>query len=598
MQELEKGTLSIDSENIMPIIKKWLYSDTDIFIRELVSNANDAITKLKKLKDIGEADFSDDEEFKIKVVIDKEGKTITISDNGLGMSADEIKEYINQIAFSGAKGFVEKYQDKLGEDAIIGHFGLGFYSAFMVSDKVEIHSKNFKGELAAHWISDGKAEYSLGESDKQARGTDVVLHVNEESADFLLDYKIREILEKYCSFMPVEIYLNADEDPINKTPLWTRKPSEITDEEYKSFYKSTFKDFNDPLFWIHLNMDHPFTLKGILYFPRLKHHMEQVEGQVKLFCNQVYVADNVKEVIPEYLLLLKGVLDCPDIPLNVSRSFLQTDGNVTKMSSYVSRKVADKLNSIYKKERENYEENWSHISPFIKYGSIKERDFYDKMAKSIIYETTKGDYATLSDFIERNSGAGSEEPLKEIYYSNNKALQAQYINLIKEQGLEAVILETGLDAPFISYVENYENIRFIRIDSALAEALKGEEVSEEEASTIKELFSKLNENIKVESLKTENVPAILTQTEESRRMEEMQAMFGGMGMPMPEAKHELIINTKNPLIARLVKEEDESKKELISNHIYDIAKFNQKQLTPEEKNEFITRTNEILLKLL
>jgi len=594
---METGTLVVNSENIMPIIKKWLYSDTDIFIRELVSNANDAITKLKKLKDIGETDFSDDEEFKIKVVVDKEAKTITISDNGLGMSADEIKEYINQIAFSGAKGFVEKYQDKLGgEDAIIGHFGLGFYSAFMVSDKVEIHSKTFKEEPSAHWISDGKAEYSLGESEKETRGTDVILHINEESADFLLDYKVREILEKYCSFMPIEIYLNADEDPINKTPLWIRKPSEITDEEYKSFYKQTFRDFNDPLFWIHLNMDHPFTLKGILYFPRLKHQMEQIEGQVKLFCNQVFVADNVKEVIPEYLLLLKGILDCPDIPLNVSRSFLQTDGNVAKMSSYVSRKVADKLNSIYKKERESYEESWIHISPFIKYGSIKDKDFYDKMSKSIIYETTKEDYITLADFRETNKK--DEEELTEIYYSNNRALQATYISLLEEQGLEAVILEMGIDAPFISYVENYENVRFVRIDAALADALKGEEVSEEEAEKIKGLFSKLNNSIKVESLKTGSVPAILTQTEESRRMQEMQAMFGGMGMPIPEASYELIVNTKNPLIAKLLNEEDENKKELISNHIYDIAQFNQKILTPEEKNNFVARTNEILLKLL
>lgn len=594
---METGTLVVNSENIMPIIKKWLYSDTDIFIRELVSNANDAITKLKKLKDIGETDFSDDEEFKIKVVVDKEAKTITISDNGLGMSADEIKEYINQIAFSGAKGFVEKYQDKLGgEDAIIGHFGLGFYSAFMVSDKVEIHSKTFKEEPSAHWISDGKAEYSLGESEKETRGTDVILHINEESADFLLDYKVREILEKYCSFMPIEIYLNADEDPINKTPLWIRKPSEITDEEYKSFYKQTFRDFNDPLFWIHLNMDHPFTLKGILYFPRLKHQMEQIEGQVKLFCNQVFVADNVKEVIPEYLLLLKGILDCPDIPLNVSRSFLQTDGNVAKMSSYVSRKVADKLNSIYKKERESYEESWIHISPFIKYGSIKDKDFYDKMSKSIIYETTKEDYITLADFRETNKK--DEEELTEIYYSNNRALQASYISLLEEQGLEAVILEMGIDAPFISYVENYENVRFVRIDAALADALKGEEVSEEEAEKIKGLFSKLNNSIKVESLKTGSVPAILTQTEESRRMQEMQAMFGGMGMPIPEASYELIVNTKNPLIAKLLNEEDENKKELISNHIYDIAQFNQKILTPEEKNNFVARTNEILLKLL
>ena len=592
--EIEKGSLVVDSENIMPIIKKWLYSDTDIFVRELVSNANDAITKLKKLRDIGEANISEDEDFKIKVVVDKEAKTITISDNGLGMSADEIKEYINQIAFSGAKGFIEKYEGASGSDAIIGNFGLGFYSSFMVSSEVEIHSKSFRdGEEAAHWISDGKSEYTLNKSEKETRGTDVILHINEESEDFLVDYKIREILEKYCSFMPNEIYLNEDEDPLNKSPLWTRKQSEITDEEYKSFYKSTFKDFNDPLFWIHLNMDHPFTLKGILYFPRLKHQMEQVEGEVKLFCNQVYVADNVKEVIPEYLLLLKGVLDCPDIPLNVSRSFLQADGNVAKMSSYVSRKVAEKLNSIYKKEKEVYEESWNHISPFIKYGSIKDKNFYEKMSKAIIYETTKNDFVTLGDYKERNENKES------VYYSNNKALQAQYIKLLEEQGKEAVILEFGIDAPFISYVENYENIKFTRIDNALAEILKGEEAEGEEAENLKTIFSKLNKNVKVENLKTENIPAILVQSEDARRMEEMRAMFGGMDMPQMEGMgNDLVINAKNPVITKLLAENNKIKQELIAEHIYDLAMFNQKPLDAEEKTAFIERANEILGLLL
>ena len=591
--EIEKGSLVVDSENIMPIIKKWLYSDTDIFVRELVSNANDAITKLKKLRDIGEANIAEDEEFKIKVVVDKEAKTITISDNGLGMSAAEIKEYINQIAFSGAKGFIEKYEGAGGTDAIIGNFGLGFYSSFMVSSEVEIHSKSFRDDEAAHWVSDGKSEYTLNKSEKETRGTDVILHINEDSENFLVDYKIREILEKYCAFMPNEIYLNEDEDPINKTPLWTRKQSEITDEEYKSFYKSTFKDFNDPLFWIHLNMDHPFTLKGILYFPRLKHQMEQVEGEVKLFCNQVYVADNVKEVIPEYLLLLKGVLDCPDIPLNVSRSFLQADGNVAKMSSYVSRKVAEKLNSIYKKEKETYEESWNHISPFIKYGSIRDKSFYEKMSKAIIYETTKGDFVTLEDYKERNENKDS------IYYSNSKAVQAQYIKLLQEQEKEAVILEFGIDAPFMSYVENYENIKFIRIDNALTEVLKGEEAEGEEAENLKTIFSKLNKNVKVENLKTENIPAILVQSEEARRMEEMRAMFGGMDMPqMDVIGNDLVINAKNPVITKLLNEDNKIKQELIAEHIYDLALFNQKPLAAEEKTAFIERANEILGLLL
>ncbi|MDR2899743.1 MAG: molecular chaperone HtpG, partial [Clostridiales bacterium] len=488
---MEKGNLSINSENILPIIKKWLYSDVDIFLRELVSNGCDAISKLKKLVQMGEADgVSKDEKYLVKVILDVYNKTVTISDNGLGMTSEEINKYINQIAISGAEDFVEKYKDRLGEssDQIIGHFGLGFYSAFMVSDTVEIDSLSYKsGSESARWKSDGGIEYEISQSDKSSRGTDVILHISKDNEEFLSEYKLREILNKYCSFMPVEIYLETvkkqgeaeekdsvnDEEltektPVNDTkPLWLKPAKEVTDEEYKAFYHKVFMDFNDPLFWIHLNMDYPFRLAGILYFPKLRSQYDTIEGQVKLYCNQVFVADNVKEVVPEFLLLLKGVMDCPDIPLNVSRSFLQNDANVSKMSGYITRKVADKLNFLYKNDKDEYGKYWDDINVFIKFGCIKDKSFYEKVKDSIIYKTLDGSYKSAAEFTDDNK----DKTGNNIYYVTDKTLQSQYIRLFRDSDLDAVVLDHPIDSPFISYVESYTpEIKFARIDSDISKA--------------------------------------------------------------------------------------------------------------------------------
>ncbi|MCL1935126.1 MAG: molecular chaperone HtpG [Defluviitaleaceae bacterium] len=603
MENIEKGTLSINSENIMPIIKKWLYSDTDIFFRELISNACDAVNKLKKLAELGEAHI-DEQNFAIIVQIDKKNKTIKIIDNGIGMTKDEINRYINQIAFSGASDFVEKYKESLDGKEIIGHFGLGFYSAFMVSSKVMIDTKSYKEEPAATWVSDGTTEYEIKDSNKTTRGTEITLFIDEENEDFLMEYKTREILNKYCSFMPVEIFIEVikenednkkeeeNEKPINKIPLWVKNPKDCTDEEYKDFYKETFNDFNDPLFWIHLNMDYPFSLKGILYFPKLKHEFEQSEGQVKLFCNQVFVADNVKEVIPEFLLLLKGVLDCPDIPLNVSRSFLQNDTNVSKMSSYVSKKVADRLNSIYKKEKENYVKYWSDISPFIKYGCIREKNFYEKMEPAIIYKTTKDEYVTLDEYLEKNK----EKHENTVYYVNNVNQQSRYIKMFKDENMEAVILTTNLDSPFISYLESYKiGVKFNRIDSNLSE-LKEENTDESQHENIINIFKNvIGEKIKykVEALKSKSVPAIIILDENNRRMMEMSKMFNReVVMPVEE---ELVLNSNNELIQLLLKKQDNKEEtDIIINHIYDLARFGQNPLSEVDMNNFIDRNNKLL----
>ena len=607
---MEKGSLSINSENIMPIIKKWLYSDTDIFLRELVSNGCDAIQKYKKLGDIGETEIDADQKFAVVVSIDKEEKTIKITDNGIGMTAEEIKRYINQIAFSGASDFAEKYKDNLDGSEIIGHFGLGFYSAFMVADRVQINTKSYKDEPAATWTSDGTTEYEIGPSEKTNRGTEITLFVTDENKDFLMEYRVREILNKYCSFMPVDIFVetvseknkeenkeeNEESDkiltPINKEPLWTKEPKDCTDEDYKNFYRNTFNDFNEPLFWIHLNMDYPFTLKGILYFPKLRHEFEQTEGQVKLFCNQVFVADNVKEVIPEFLLLLKGVLDCPDIPLNVSRSFLQNDSNVSKMSNYVAKKVSDKLNSIYKKDKEQYIKYWSDISPFIKYGCIREKSFYEKMEPAIIYKTINEEYVNLQEYLNKNGNT--------VYYVNNVNQQAQYIQMFKDNDMDAVILSTNLDAPFISYLESYKtDIKFNRIDSDI-ENLKDENADTSKNEEIINFFKGiLNKDIKykVESLKSKNVPAIVLSSEESRRMQEMTKMFGN-GMDIP-VENELVLNSNNELIQKLMETDVKTEeKKLIVNHIYDLARVGQKPLEMEEMNAFIERNNKIMSLLL
>jgi molecular chaperone HtpG len=655
MAHTETGNLSIHSENILPIIKKWLYSDEDIFARELVSNGADAVTKLKKLADLGEAPAEiKNEAFAIKVQIDKENKALSFTDNGIGMTGDEIKEYINQIAFSGASEFLEKYKDKMDKDnEIIGHFGLGFYSSFMVADRVQIDSLSYKeGAEAVKWICDGGIEFEMGPSDRAERGTTVTLFVNENCEDYLQEYKLRSVLTKYCSFVPVEIYLETlkdadevieaeehdhehdhdhehehehdhehdheheheDEDepkepegpkPINDThPLWLKQTNDVTDEEYKAFYHKVFTDFNEPLFWIHLNMDYPFRLKGILFFPKLKHDLEYIEGQVKLYNNQVFVADNIKEVIPEYLLLLKGVMDCPDLPLNVSRSFLQNDGYVKKMSGYISKKVADKINSLFKKDREKFNGYWEDIAPFIKYGCIKERDFYDKIKPILLFKTTAGDLATLEEFTERNK----DKTDKTVFYITNEQLQAQYVKMFKEQGLEAIYLNTNLDNPFISYLETYErDIKFNRIDADLTDALKDKDADnageKKQYEDIEALFRKTLDNnklkVSVETLKSESVSAVMLLSEQSRRMQEMSKMFGGMDMPgMFEEELTLVLNRSNSLVKMLMVIKDETDRagdvDLIVRQLFDLAMLSHKPLPTEQMTQFIERSNLLL----
>lgn len=633
----QKGNLSINSDNILPIIKKWLYSDTDIFVRELVSNATDAITKLKKLVNMGEAaNIPDDEKYSIHLILDKKNKLITVSDNGIGMTADEIKQYINEIAFSGATDFIEKYSDKMDKDGeIIGHFGLGFYSSFMVASKVDIESLSYKeGSVPSFWSCDGGIEYTMSKGTKTTRGTTITLHLGPDGEPFLDEYKLKEILNKYCGFLPIEIFFDvikeeseepeiediknksvsddADSEeivieepkPINDiSPLWLKQPSECTDEEYKAFYHKVFSDFNDPLFWIHLNVEYPFRLTGILYFPKLKHELESIEGQVKLFNNQVFIADNIKEVIPEFLLLLKGVIDCPDLPLNVSRSFLQNDGYVTKMSTYISKKVADKLNSIFKKDREEFIGYWDDISPFIKYGCIKEKNFYEKIKDSIVYKTTNNEYLTLKEYLEKNK----EKNQNKVFYVSNEQQQSQYIKLFKDYDMEAVVLTTNLDNPFISYLENYESgTKFARIDSDISGNLKQDSDKEEDKSEnedLEKLFKKsLNKDfikIQTENLKSDTVSGMILLSEESRRMQEMSKMFGGMNMGgMFQNEETLVLNKNNSLIKFIIANKDNEGKfadlKLICEQIYDLAMISHKPLEVDAMNAFIERSNKIL----
>ncbi|MCL2365244.1 MAG: molecular chaperone HtpG [Defluviitaleaceae bacterium] len=642
---MEKGNLSIHSENILPIIKKWLYADMDIFARELVSNGVDAITKLKKLVEFGEAPhILPDEKYAVHVIVDKENKLLHFQDNGIGMTEDEIKEYINQIAFSGANAFMEKYKDvKDGE--FIGHFGLGFYSAFMVADKVEIHTLSYReGAAPMRWSCDGGIEYEMQPGDRTDRGTCITLHVNEDGEDFLQEYKLREVLQKYCGFVPVEIYVeavNTDEpvddeadddngddvidvdadgaedknsddatdapaeekkpEPINDiAPLWLKKAQDCTDDEYKTFYRKMFSDFNDPLFWIHLNMDFPFRLKGILFFPKMKHDLEYIEGTVKLFNNQVYVADNIKEVIPEYLLLLKGVMDCPDLPLNVSRSFLQNDANVKKMSGYISRKVADKLNSLFKRDRDVFNGYWDDIAPFIKYGCIKEKDFYDKIKGSALYKTTDGTHKTMAELTE-----GKDKPAK-VFYVTDAQVQSQYVRLFKEQGLEAILLTTNLDVPFISYLETYEpDVKFNRIDSDLTDALKddateGEETTHEGLQTkLRELLGDEKLKVEVQTLKSSGVSSVMLLSEQSRRMKEMSKMFGGMDMPGMFAEElTLVLNKNHGLVQTLLAMQDQPDRAedaaLIAQHLHDLALLSHKPLEDDKMTAFIERSNRLL----
>ena len=618
----KKGSISIDTENIFPIIKKWLYSDKDIFIRELISNGCDAVSKFKRLVSMGEAEESQGESYKILVSVNKEEGTLKFEDNGLGMTEEEVEKYITQIAFSGAKDFVEQYKDKMGDsNDIIGHFGLGFYSAFMAAHKVQIDTLSYKKDAkAVRWISDGGTEYEVEESDKASRGTIITLYLNEESKEFLEEYKVRQVIGKYCAFMPTEIYFEnecaekkeedkaEDVKPLNDvSPLWLKKPSECTDEEYKDFYKKVFHDYEDPLFWIHLNVDYPFNLKGILYFPKLKNEFELVEGQVKLFNNQVFVADNIKEVIPEFLLLLKGAIDCPDLPLNVSRSFLQNDKQVNKISKHIIKKVSDKLNSIFMNDRDKYNEFWDDIQVFIKYGCIKDEGFYDKIKDSIIFKTINDKYVTLKDYLE----AAKEKHDNKVFYVSDLEKQSQYIKLFKDYGLDAVILTTPIDNNFISFLEFKDtNVKFNRIDSDLSEVLKDEGnvvISEEEKTKITDIFKNVfgdkMKEYSVESLKNEETPAMILVSEYSRRMAEMQKQFGGSipGMSMPEERT-LVINEKNPIVKKIVDlssdEANKEKVEKICKQVVDLALISTKSLSGDELGEFITRSNDLILELL
>ena len=636
----KKGSLSINSENIFPIIKKWLYSDHDIFLRELVSNACDAITKLRKLDMIGEFEEPEDNHYRVDVKVSPENKTIKVIDNGLGMTADEVEEYINQIAFSGAEDFLAKYKDKTNEDQIICHFGLGFYSAFMVADKVTIQTLSYKEDaVPVYWECDGGTEFSMSDGERTERGTEITLYLGEDSVEFANEFRVREILNKYCSFMPEEIYfINEDvkeeeteekpevvnEDgtpadgeveeieekepeepkPINDTvPLWAKHPNECTEEEYKEFYRKVFMDFKEPLFWIHLNMDYPFNLKGILYFPKINYEYESIEGTIKLYNNQVFIADNIKEVIPEFLLLLKGVIDCPDLPLNVSRSALQNDGFVKKISDYITKKVADKLAGLCKTEKESYEKYWDDISPFIKFGCLKDEKFNKKMKDYILFKNLEKKYITLPEYLE----AAKDKNENKVFYVTDEVVQSQYINMFKEQGMDAVYLTQNIDSAFITHLEQAnQEVKFLRIDADVADTLT-EEANEEEMKSMsetlgdifKKALSKENLTIKVERLKNEGVSAMITLSEESRRMQEMMKMYN-MGQDMDpamfgmEGGETLILNANNRLVQYVIDQPEGEHTELICQHLYDLAQLSNRPLDAESMTKFIARSNEIL----
>ena len=647
---MKNGNLSINSENIFPVIKKWLYSDHDIFVRELISNGCDAVTKLKKLSLMGEFD-EPDEPYRIDVTTSANDKTITFTDNGIGMTEEEVEKYINQIAFSGAEAFLEQYKDKATEEQIIGHFGLGFYSAFMVADKVTIETKSYKdGEDAVYWECEDGLEYSMKKCIKADRGTTITLYLNEDSYEFANEYRIKEVIDKYCSFMPVEIYYtNADEPqedpkdatvdvdakevsdtadnaedskgpdaddtkteekkpeapkPLNTTtPLWAKHPNDCTDEEYKEFYRKVFHDYKEPLFWIHLNMDYPFNLKGILYFPKINTQYDNLEGTIKLYNNQVFVADNIKEVIPEFLMLLKGCIDCPDLPLNVSRSALQNDGFVKKISDYITKKVADKLSGMYKTHREDYEKYWDDINPFIKFGCLKDLKFLDKMKDFCIYKNLAGKYITLPEYLE----AGKEKYENKVFYVTDEQAQSQYINMFKAEGMDALIMTQTIDSPFITLLEQKnENVHFYRIDAELSDNFVGEELSEETAkeykdkltATFEKALDMRNLNVKVESLKDENTSSILTQPEETRRMQEMMKMYGMAGMdPSMFGQGEgetLILNSNNKLVKYVLDNPDSDNTATICCQLYDLAVLANRPLSAEAMTKFIARSNEIL----
>ena len=602
----KKGKIKISSENMMPIIKKWLYSDKDIFLREIVANGVDAITKHKKLVDMGEAAKSETD-YKIIVTADETKKTLTVEDNGIGMTAEEVEKYITHIAFSGAQDFLKKYENASG-DGIIGHFGLGFYSAYMVSDNVEIDTKSYKDEPAVKWGSDGNSSYTLSESDKATRGTKIVMHIADGEEEFLKEHILRELLRKYCSFMPFEIYLNPKNDDKDKaindtTPLYLKDPKDCTDEEYKNFYRDTFMDFNEPLFWIHLNMEYPFRLKGILYFPQIKKQQVQLEkAQVKLYCNQVFIADNIKEVIPEFLMLLNGVIDCPDIPLNVSRSFLQNDKQVQKISKHITKKVADKLTSLFNNDRERYESCWKDISTFIKFGCIKDNDFYEKVENILIYKNLNGEYKTLTSCFEEeitDDEADKGVQPKAIYYVSDETQQAQYIAMFKNAGLGAIVCDTYIDPHFISYVEykNPKKCRFVRIDADIDNALKsGENVQENDHSALIEAFKTHLANkditVKVEKFKSGKLPAVVNVDEFMRRMSEMGGYYN-MEETDSTKNATLVLNLTNPVISGILTQPEEKQK-FIVNQIYYLAMLSFKKLSSEELSEFVDQSTRLL----
>jgi molecular chaperone HtpG len=620
----ERGSLSIHSENIFPIIKKWLYSDHDIFVRELISNACDAMTKLKKLDVMGEYTLPENNVFRVDVKLDENNKTIQFIDTGIGMTEDEIKQYINQIAFSGAEDFLEKYKDKANQEQIIGHFGLGFYSAFMVADQVTIDTLSYQeGAVPVHWACDGGTEYEISEGTRTERGTTITLHVGEEGKSFLNEYTLKSTIEKYCAFMPYEIFFtNAnkqeeepkendenkiEEKPLNDpNPLWLKHPNDCSEEEYKEFYRKVFMDFKEPLFWIHLNMDYPFNLKGILYFPKISNEFDTMEGRIKLFNNQVFVADNIKEVIPEFLLLLKGVIDCPDLPLNVSRSFLQNDGFVRKISDYITKKVADKLTGLYKTEKENFLKYWDDIHPFVKFGSLKDDKFYKKVKDIIVYKSINGEHISLKDYLEQNK----DKHQNKVFYVSDEQQQSQYIEMFKEQEMDAIILSHSIDQAFMTHMEREEKeIEFLRIDSDLSENLKDESNEEETkvaTEALTELFRKMLENdqlkVQVENLKSENISSMILLSEQSRRMQEMSKMYGfaGLGGEMP-SEETLVLNQKNQLVQYVLTHKDNEERsedvKLFCEQLYDLALLSHKPLPPASMTKFIQRSNALLARL-
>ncbi len=606
-QNIKKGGISVDTEHIFPIIKKWLYSEKDIFLREIVSNASDAITKLNRLASLGHVELAD-EDYKITVRLSEKAGTLSVEDNGIGMTEEELTKYICNIALSGAVDFIKKYENEndteSSKNGIIGHFGLGFYSAFMVSDKVEVITKSYQDSPAVHWVCSEAGEYETSLSDKTSRGTEVIMHVSESEKEFLSVSKVRAILEKYCSFMPVKIYfINEDDEateeknePINDTcPLWQKAASECTDEEYKSFYNKVFLDYREPLFHIHINADYPLNFKGILYFPKLANEYETIEGQVKLYYNQVYVADNIKEVIPEYLLMLKGVLDCPELPLNVSRSYLQTNTYVSKVSAHIVKKVADKLVSLSKGERDEYARIWEDISPFIEYASMRDKKFYDRTKSAFLLKLTDGSYVTFDEYLE----GAKEKHEKTVYYTTDKALQAQYVSMFEDEGIKVAVFDRPIDTQFATMLEQYmEGVKFLRVDSDVADALKGDgEIAENEA--LKEIFDRISADktaVKLERLKNDSVPAILNVSEESRRMEEMMRFYN-MGDGAFPTESTLVINTASPLIAKLesMLNEAPEKAEKMASYIYKVSLLSQKKFSADEMKDFMKDSFDLLM---